>query len=531
MNRYVIKVWNYLERFNGLLAILYFIVSFQVSLIAGSYFSTGYVALSTAIVSALALIICPFFIRMLSCREISCRGDRNTRIIRPAFIRALLFAAPLCVLLFYYFAYWPGAFSPDSINQYEQALSGNYIDWHPVFHTLLFFTVPLKLTGGWIGSIILFQILALSAALRYSLNVILTHAGQRWAILSAAFILCNPQLAIVMYPWKDIAFSIGAVLLSTYSLQIVMTKGEWIKKSLNTALFIFAAAFTTLVRHNALLFTLPLVIALFLFTTKERGIVILLCTAAVIAAIKIPLHSVIGVDKAGSRTSEMLGLPMNVIGAIAVYDPGSLDKDTEEFVLKVSPREVWEKKYTYGSFNAVKFDERTNMGIVDEYGVARVISMAIRCFRSAPVISIKSVINLTESSFSFLGSSDTFRYPGIAQNDYGLTSASRGWLSSICDYYRLFVSNSFSYPFLHLGFLHLILVIALLAKCNLKSLQGWKIILITVPAFVYNWGTSLLLTDVQDAFRFFYYSYLIIPLLLIIVFKKPKSSMVSDHME
>ena len=38
--------------------------------------------------------------------------------------------------------------------------------------------------------------------------------------------------------------------------------------------------------------------------------------------------------------------------------------------------------------------------------------------------------------------------------------------------------------------------------------------------FCYNYGTTLLLTGVDDAARFFYYTYLIAPLLLVFIFKK-----------
>ena len=37
---------------------------------------------------------------------------------------------------------------------------------------------------------------------------------------------------------------------------------------------------------------------------------------------------------------------------------------------------------------------------------------------------------------------------------------------------------------------------------------------------VYNFGTTLLLTGAEDSYRFFYYTFLLVPVLLIILFKK-----------
>ena len=64
-----------------------------------------------------------------------------------------------------------------------------------------------------------------------------------------------------MFPLKDVSFAIGALLLLTYALQIYVTKGEWVRKPINMAFFIVAEVLTTLFRHNAVLFTVPLIAA------------------------------------------------------------------------------------------------------------------------------------------------------------------------------------------------------------------------------------------------------------------------------
>ena len=62
------------------------------------------------------------------------------------------------VMLIWLLGYYPGSFSPDSIAQYTQAISGKYDDWHPAWHTLVFFTFPLKVFKV-PASIIVMQIL------------------------------------------------------------------------------------------------------------------------------------------------------------------------------------------------------------------------------------------------------------------------------------------------------------------------------------------------------------------------------------
>lgn len=74
---------------------------------------------------------------------------RNGRICRKEKIIVYLVTAGIAfaILLVWFLAYYPGSFSTDSITQYGQAVKGNYSDWHPVWHTLIFFTFPLKVFG------------------------------------------------------------------------------------------------------------------------------------------------------------------------------------------------------------------------------------------------------------------------------------------------------------------------------------------------------------------------------------------------
>ena len=51
-------------------------------------------------------------------------------------VGVLFFFLNFTVLLIWFLAYYPGAFSNDSINQYEQAVSGYYILLMPLIHLI-----------------------------------------------------------------------------------------------------------------------------------------------------------------------------------------------------------------------------------------------------------------------------------------------------------------------------------------------------------------------------------------------------------
>lgn len=600
---------RYFEGLNGTVFTLYATFVFSVDAIASDYFSPKFIPAAIFFIATTAAAVCPAIIRFFSKNSIaensfakkklakngmkkqlaatrkpakhvsdkqqksyfaSMRTDRlpdslpNSRLcckpgLRPCRLlqcpaRFALYAIVFAILLFYFIAYYPGSFSDDSINQYEQAESNRYSDWHPAIHTLLAFKLPLVLSAGRADSIVLFQIICFSAALGYAFSAILKHAGAKYAAVSAGFVLLNPQTGYIMlFPWKDNAFATGAVLLSAYCLRIFFTKGQWLEKTANAAAFAVAACLTTLFRHNAILFTGPLIFAVIFCILRNNMLtsppkdekesnagsrrkicalkniaagniavkntaIICISIFAICLSITGPLYSALGVENPGQRQVETLGLPMNVIGAAVTYTPNALDEQTREFAYKVAPREVWEEKYVCGSYNPVKWDSRTNNDIIEEYGSQRVVSMMFRAMKSSKKATAKALIKLTEAAYTVTDDYDDFIKPHISKNDFGLSQKNTGKTAEICEGYRNFVRKYLSYPFLHLGFAHMLLIIAVLSRCKLARAKDWERIFFVLPVFVYDFGTTFLLTGVDDASRFFYYAFAILPILLIFPF-------------
>ena len=119
------------------------------------------------------------------------------------------FLAGVAAMGIWYLMYYPGWFSGDSEWQLRQALSGEYNDWHPVLQTIITFTLPLKLTGGWKGSVVLFQITEYALVLSYLCMTFLKYGNRRYAITSFVLIAFSPLTgAMVKQPRKDVTFTI-----------------------------------------------------------------------------------------------------------------------------------------------------------------------------------------------------------------------------------------------------------------------------------------------------------------------------------
>lgn len=120
-----------------------------------------------------------------------------------------VFAAGIIVLFIHYIGLFPGCYDPDTISQLSQAASGQYNDWHPAIHTLLFFTLPLKLFRHF-EAIVPFQMLCFSASFAYLVySMRRARCPQTICLIMAAVVLLSPMTdTILCHPFKDCGFAI-----------------------------------------------------------------------------------------------------------------------------------------------------------------------------------------------------------------------------------------------------------------------------------------------------------------------------------
>ena len=452
-------------------------------------------AVSVAEVILIALIyICPRLLRFAESLKIEHSDGAFTQNQKSGlFIRT--WAVTFAVLFVMYLIFYPGGFSPDNVSQYAQA-SGqiNYNDWHPVLHTLIFYTLPLKITGGWIGSIVLFQIIIFSSAFAYTICVLAEYGNIKYAKLITIYTLISPaSLGFLLFPMKDSAFAIASMLLMTFTARIYFSRGEWINSTKHIILFAVILAAATIFRHNAILFTLPLLFCVIFYARKFRRVLLPVIFIALVLFVKMPLYSSLNVEKPGYRQFETLGIPIAVIAEAADKTPERLDDDI------------------------VAFAQNLDKDKVEEMGYARILEMSMRCVKASPMVCLKKVLDVTDMVYGIAGIFIGGNVPYIRENSYGLDMKGISFLQRLYWCYSYGTMLLLKHIFWHLGVLHLALIVMFLAKASLRKL------FILLPMFIYNFGTMLLLKI--DDFRFFYYSLLIAPLLILILLQEDRKDL------
>lgn len=512
-----IRVWFF---------ILYVLISFYVFAVIYGQFAANYELLLPLSLSIAAVIV--LFIVMLlllygvSHVHINSKVGEITR-KKSTIVFCVCFFVTLAALLIWFIAYAPGGFSPDSISQYEQAITGQFNDWHPVIHTILFFWLPLKLTGGYIGSIVLFQILCFSLAYAYAMLVLYKNHSPYWFIVLAMLYICvSPANGnLLMFPFKDCGFSIFALLITAQLLQIYFTKGAWIKSVQNLIAFAVTLGLASLMRHNAVLFTIPAGIAALILSLKctKRSLISLGVAVALVFCIKVPFYSILNVTKPGNRQVEMLGLPMTILCDIYVTQPEALTPEARDFMDGLATEEEWDNYYYLGNFNSIKWASSKDPGTqVEEAGIATILKYTAQAALNTPGSALMSVARLTDMVWcvdtTSINWANNMVY--ISNNTYGITLQGNPTLENMLNFYsNISIHLGIKYLFWFIGIILIILLVVSVGKISQLKLRG---VLLILPLLIHNFGTMLLLSG--NDFRFFHLSFVIFFPLLFALLRK-----------
>ena len=273
------------------------------------------------------------------------------------------------ILLFMLFAW--GAMSPanasaDITTQMEMANSGQYSNWHPVAYVFMFYTIPLKIHNS-LEMVTLWQCGFVTMVLIYFCYFLRKYYFEKkGTILTLLLIVLNPAfMKMIMTPWKDIPFSWCVFLGTLLCIEIVKTRGNYIKNNWHKLLFIIVMAGVLLFRHNGVVSVFLVILALIFLFKKYRKFYIIAGIALIGGRFLLygPVYNALNVEPDGGKV-EMIGVPMNQIAY--TYHHDMVDEDKFELLDQFATKEAWEKYYSPINFNDIKWfageSKNTNFG-------------------------------------------------------------------------------------------------------------------------------------------------------------------------
>ncbi|MCD7806457.1 MAG: hypothetical protein LUH19_03840, partial [Lachnospiraceae bacterium] len=451
-----------------------------------NYELTAFSMIFVCILSALLTIVIFYAFQRLPGVRLRPLSRQNSR--KTLLLIFLIFLITFAFYMLYFATKYPENIlgeGSDTANQYSQAIGEiPYNNWHPVLHTLLFLTLPLKFVDL-ISFTVFMQIVYFCLAFTYLIFVLYQNGAPGVFLLGLClYVWLNPYLAgWMMYPVKDSALTIFAIALVAYYIRIIFSKGAWLSNPRNMILFALIAVGCTYMRHNALLFTVPIILTVLFYAVKNKKtrLLTVLSLIAVVALIQL-LYAFLDVQSPNFRTEEKIGLPVSIWCNVMHKTPDSLPEETQQVMYELIPSELYEIYDVSEGFNSIKFKDENFWYNLDALSYADVIKYTYQCFRYAPKESMKSLSAL----IGMVVSADERIWPlnlSGGPNHLGLDeNVFNRLLTFTIQIVTLFSNSPFVILFGSLGFMNLALVIVALVLLSENRFS----ILHSLPLLCYN---------------------------------------------
>ncbi len=347
----------------------------------------------------------------------------KNKIVITNLVRILCFLAALAGFIFDAMACYPGFLSPDSISQYEQAVSHHYYDWHPPIMSALWGMLLPIYNGP--QPMFFLQLFLLWTGFYVLLLVALRNYGYK-GLLVILFILAPFVQNFVGNIWKDVHLAISwffasMIMINAFYQQRKMTKIE-------AFISLLTLSYGCWIRINALPGVVPLA-ALWIFTlyypalknfkqififSAKAFLVAFLMLAAQIALTKLVLKPEKSFNEYKLLAHDLTGIYVK-----------TGDLVFPEFIKKHPGFDTvyLKNKYRYNSFDNIWWngDGKTILPNVNEYQMAEMTDVWLKAVQKYPDIYFENKLHgflnflrLTNSGVPLY----TF-YPMIHSNEYG----------------------------------------------------------------------------------------------------------------
>lgn len=329
----------------------------------------------------------------------------------------LLYMLPMVLGWGVYLAtFFPGGISPDTISQWSQVLSGKINDWAPAIHTIIMWLLSqIWLSPAIVG---IAQILSLSFVIAWGLGSLNKYGLPGWSawLISILFALMPTHGIMVITLWKDIPYAISMLALNIVVINIIFSKGDWLKSKRHILVFGVILVGTSLFRHNGLPVAIGMALLLLIFFWKRRYAILWASLVFVLGYLGIrgPLYDILKVDRT-SGTS--LGNTLLLHHIAAHVQAGTYFTDEERTYLdELYPlKNGW--PYDCCSVNTVYYTEKFNGSLFAKTS-SKVQTIFINTILRNPFVNLK---HLSCSSVMYweLPQQDCYLYTTTISGDNG----------------------------------------------------------------------------------------------------------------
>lgn len=313
------------------------------------------------------------------------------------------------VSLIWIISFYPGNFSPDSISQWIQAVTKNYVDSHPVLMAIIlrYFYILFKTPV----SFIIFQNLYFSIMIATIFSYLEKKGAKRIVLLILAFIIpFIPNIGMTNVTlWKDIIYSISLIFLSYYCYRIVVKDMDNFYSIPNVLLFIFSFITVRGFRHNGIAPFVFIIILMSYYVLKRRDkkLLILLIISTIFTIFVInglyKFNEIKKVDLSGSKYNS---IAKNFIAT--VYYEKDLSSKAHKFIDEIGDTKYFKENYDPYNIDYLFYNSTDSVtrwfNVVNNYKLKEVLPEYLKNIYKNPDVFIKDRFSgmaiMLDSSFT-----------------------------------------------------------------------------------------------------------------------------------
>lgn len=259
-------------------------------------------------------------------------------------------------------AYYPGILTNDSANQWQQAHTSLFNNWHPVIDTLI-----LKMTTSVLNSpmsLVIFQTVIYICSMIWVLDWFMRNEKGNilWVYIVMIFTWVFPLFGLMnVFVVKDTLFTIMLFDLSFILYRIYISSGEYLRKKSNILLLLVVLFLTISLRNNGIeviAFVFVFVIIFFRKKAFWKLSVSILLTMGLSLIVTGPIYKHFNVIPASS--SETFGVPTQILAGVYNSKDNSLTKDEKKVMYNILPAKEWKHNYNPYTVDDIKFKSGSN---------------------------------------------------------------------------------------------------------------------------------------------------------------------------
>lgn len=485
----------------------------------------GVIKKAGAILQFLLLVFCGKYVfanLLKKAKDFSCsckKKDKKWEISNKKIFWLCFSGSILIYILVFFVCFYPGVLTADSVDEINQLMTNTYSNHHPVYYTLLIkAAVSLGLIifnniNMAVAMFSIFQITVMSAIFAYVVTTMHeSGATKKTIILSMLFYMIVPFNIIYSFTvWKDVLFG-GGVLLFVTALWRSL-EGIGTKKIRDILLIMVGGIIVCLFRSNGwIAFIVFTVLFFVMYRKKYKNLKILFGTVILISFI---LRNVVlgmfGIK--GADTVESLSIPMQQVSRVIVEKKDAISDDEKELIGELLDIDKVEQIYDPTFHDPIKKEVRAN-GKVSYLAEHKwqYMAMYVKMAFEYPLQYIYGWVDQTKGYIN--GGYDYWREAEeVHENDYGIEHPEyiQGSISTSMRRIIMGVEKiELAKPIFSIGLYAWIMIAVLYIGIEQKNK---KVILITIlPVLI--WATLLIATPVFAEFRYVYFMFCSMPMLL-----------------